>query len=396
MMGKIQKPEMVDRRGEALGGQSWERPLKAIKYFVWHYTATHDSFITNHERYWRDHHGWDRGGYHFYIDRNGVIYQNYDLERITWGVANSNNFTAHVSCEAANGNDYTAAQIKSRELLTRWIMQELPWVQMKGHYEVYNNTSCPGYTKAQLDNFRRILAQPVAQVTGAKVYKVVHGDTLWKIATANKMTVERLKQLNGLTDNLIVPGQELKLDGQSVSSKPNHTLLPLDQIAKEVIDGKFGNGQDRIDRLKAKGYNPFEVQAAVDQILQPKESIEVVAEDVIAGKYGTGDARKRNLEAKGYNYNDIQAAVNRILKYNEPKSEYIYLPADNATWGVYRLNDAPVRANIFARLAPAQFGGLEYKVLRWAQQDVAVIQTEQLGQVKIYVGADTNAQRKWK
>ena len=37
-----------------------------------------------------------------------------------------------------------------------------------------------------------------------------------------------------------------------------------DTIAAEVIAGKWGNGQDRINRLKAAGYNPATIQAKVN------------------------------------------------------------------------------------------------------------------------------------
>ena len=81
--------------------------------------------------------------------------------------------------------------------------------------------------------------------------------------------------------------------------------------------------------------------------------------------------------------------------FNPPtkKKEYIYLPADNATWGVYPLNVQPVAKNIRWRLAPAVNGGLEYEVQYWAMEHVAVIQTEVFGKVQIYVGPDTNAKR---
>lgn len=154
-----------DRRASALGGQSNDRALSAITTIGWHYTAVlrkNRAFITNHEAYWRDTLGWDRGGYHFYIDADGNIYQNYDYERITWGVANNNGYVVHISVEAGNGNDYSQAQIDAREWLTRKIMGDLniPASKVKGHLEIYNNTSCPGYTKAQMDAFRAKLAQP--------------------------------------------------------------------------------------------------------------------------------------------------------------------------------------------------------------------------------------------
>ncbi|MDT8346876.1 MAG: LysM peptidoglycan-binding domain-containing protein, partial [Flavobacteriaceae bacterium] len=44
-----------------------------------------------------------------------------------------------------------------------------------------------------------------------KYHIVQEGDTLYRIATMNKISVEDLKKLNGLTDNNIKPGQKLKV-----------------------------------------------------------------------------------------------------------------------------------------------------------------------------------------
>ena len=43
------------------------------------------------------------------------------------------------------------------------------------------------------------------------------------------------------------------------------------QVAYDVIDGRYGNGQDRINRLRAAGYDPYSIQQIVNYILsQPK------------------------------------------------------------------------------------------------------------------------------
>lgn len=39
-----------------------------------------------------------------------------------------------------------------------------------------------------------------------------------------------------------------------------------------------------------------------------------IAKDVIKGKYGNGDERKKALESLGYNYKEVQAKVNELLK----------------------------------------------------------------------------------
>ena len=45
-----------------------------------------------------------------------------------------------------------------------------------------------------------------------------------------------------------------------------------------------------------------------------RKSVTTVAKEVIAGKWGNGDARKKKLQAAGYDYNAVQKEVNRLLK----------------------------------------------------------------------------------
>ncbi|AXY24896.1 hypothetical protein CL176_02025 [Suicoccus acidiformans] len=170
-MQKFTKPQMTDRRRQALGypshGAYTKRSLSAIKQIVWHYTATTHAgdamdVIKAHEHFWRNTHGWEIGGYHFYIDRQGKIVQNYDLSIVTYGAGRLNPQLVHVCCEASSANNYTKAQIEAREKVTLWLMQELniPASQVKGHKEIpYNSTSCPGYSTTQLNDFRAKLGE---------------------------------------------------------------------------------------------------------------------------------------------------------------------------------------------------------------------------------------------
>lgn len=48
-------------------------------------------------------------------------------------------------------------------------------------------------------------------------------------------------------------------------------------------------------------------------IVSGRKSVTEVAKEVIAGKWGNGNDRKNKLEAAGYNYNQVQAEVNRLL-----------------------------------------------------------------------------------
>lgn len=47
-------------------------------------------------------------------------------------------------------------------------------------------------------------------------------------------------------------------------------LKKIGVVAREVIAGRWGNGQERIDRLTAAGYDAKKVQARVDKLMRPK------------------------------------------------------------------------------------------------------------------------------
>lgn len=106
------------------------------------------------------------------------------------------------------------------------------------------------------------------------------------------------------------------------SPKPAPTPSPKKsntEIAKEVIQGKWGNGAERKKRLEDAGYDYAAVQKEVERLLAgqkkpAKKSVDEVAREVIAGKWGNGAKRVYNLTKAGYNYVAVQKRVNEILK----------------------------------------------------------------------------------
>jgi hypothetical protein len=93
----------------------------------------------------------------------------------------------------------------------------------------------------------------------------------------------------------------------------------VSQIANEIIEGRggWGNGTDRVSRLKKAGYDAKKVQAEVNRLLtpkgetKPKLTVSQVATQVIRGDWGDGAERKSRLTKAGYNYDAVQAEVNR-------------------------------------------------------------------------------------
>lgn len=87
------------------------------------------------------------------------------------------------------------------------------------------------------------------------------------------------------------------------------------QIASEVIDGKWGNGDERVLRLTKAGYNSTTVQKEVNRQLgvNSRKSVGTLAAEVINGDWGDGEARVQRLQAAGYNAKAVQREVNRRL-----------------------------------------------------------------------------------
>ena len=88
-----------------------------------------------------------------------------------------------------------------------------------------------------------------------------------------------------------------------------------EEIAAEVIAGKWGNGTERQKRLSQAGYDYSAIQSIVNKKLSPsKKSVDEIAREVIHGDWGNGTERKNRISAAGYDYSAVQKRVNELLK----------------------------------------------------------------------------------
>lgn len=95
-------------------------------------------------------------------------------------------------------------------------------------------------------------------------------------------------------------------------SRANKTV---DEMAQEVLAGKWGNGADRKKQLTDAGYDYDTIQARVNELVAQKnrKTADELAREVIAGKWGNGQERKDKLTAEGYDYAAVQKRVNELL-----------------------------------------------------------------------------------
>lgn len=78
-----------------------------------------------------------------------------------------------------------------------------------------------------------------------------------------------------------------------------------------VIEGNYSNSvKIRQIKVNAKTIRGF----GVPKYSTTNKSIDSIAKEVIQGKWGNGEIRKQKLTASGYDYNAIQKRVNELLK----------------------------------------------------------------------------------
>lgn len=112
-------------------------------------------------------------------------------------------------------------------------------------------------------------------------------------------------EVRNTSDVRIDPTEYLNSDLPNSQSVPTKSV---EELAQEVIAGKYGNGEDR---KKALGDRYAEVQARVNEILAPapKPSVDILdlVRKAIRGDFGNGENRKSAL---GSNYDEVQRQVN--------------------------------------------------------------------------------------
>lgn len=130
----------------------------------------------------------------------------------------------------------------------------------------------------------------------------------------------KVNGISGRVDMNYLYNEDIIIESGSTDTSDKKST---DEIAQEVIDGKWGNGDTRKSKLEKAGYDYNEIQNRVNEILSEqskKKSITEVAKDVINGKYGNGENRKKKLEAEGYDYDQVQSKVNQLLGANVTKT----------------------------------------------------------------------------
>ena len=139
-------------------------------------------------------------------------------------------------------------------------------------------------------------------------------------------------------------------------------VIRSNKVAGVVCDQDYAL-KDYPKIIKDKGLNGYG-KTAVKPPVKPVKSLAEIAKEVIEGKWGNGTERKEKLSKAGYDYNTVQKEVNKLLK--PPVKEVIYIVQRGDT-----LNSI---ANKFGTTADklASKNGIKNKNLIYAGQKIKI------------------------
>lgn len=261
----------------------------------------------------------------FGVDKTGRVGQFTEVTDYAWAVGNTQGNMSSISIEMSNSElapNWTVGEVtwKAAARLAGWLFAKVIGVRPTSGNLFYHHhwyaTACAGpymdkiygqvlaAAQASYDHFTA--AKPTTPTPSRKSNTQLAAE-VWtgKWGTGE----ERVQKLTAAGyDAKAVQALVDKGVGKPATAT---TRKSVQQLATEVLAGKWGNGADRQRQLKAAGYSYVAVQAEVDRRLGGRKSNAEIAMEVIAGKWGNGEDRVNRLRNAGYDPAAVQAEVNR-------------------------------------------------------------------------------------
>ncbi len=120
-----------------------------------------------------------------------------------------------------------------------------------------------------MDGFRKAVYAEMNKAASTTTPTENNGETktLYRVQTG---AFSKKENATALSDKLKKAGFDTYITTNSgtavsVDTKPQKTV---DELAREVINGKWGNGTDRKNRLTAAGYDYSAIQKRVNELLK--------------------------------------------------------------------------------------------------------------------------------
>lgn len=417
--------KITDRRNISMGGGD-KRAKSRVTHIARHHSGVNvDQSMSILEGYWKNAHGWKTGGYHVVIHMDGSVDWNYDYDTISNGVGNHNSYIFNISV-LGNGK-FTAAQEKSWTIVCKEAQRELgiPTNNVWGHKEfaghAYN--SCPGIdmntVRAALNSGKPVAGsnttpdtnlKPTGKTikvgtqakqwqTGSDIPKFVIGGT-YDVLEEKAVNQSRSKKAYLIGKGEIATGWLLEQDVDGFKGTSTATPVTSGKLEEDGIPGYdtysalqkyFGTPVDGILSVPSPMVRKLQelVGAPVDGVMGP---VTIKAMQAFFGTPVDGILSSPSSAV----IKEIQKRLNAgnlgTKKIAAPaKNKHVYLPKSAKTWRVYKTSGPYTTGREVGFLAPAQYGGLNYEIIKTLATDVYEIKTGAFGNVAIYAAKSTGA-----
>lgn len=278
---------------------------------------------------------------HFNVDGNGTVAQYVEMNEYAWSTGSTNGNRDSISiehCNSATGGDWPVSEVtwRSGARLAGWICAKVIGERPSASnivvpHSYWKATACPGpYMNRMMGQFISVAQQaydffkgggsspPSPPSSGGKSVSQLADEVIAGQWGNNPDRANRLRAAG--YDPAAVQAEVNRKLGGGGSPAPAPSGKTNDQLAQEVLNGAWGNGDERERRLTEAGYNYAAIQAVVNRRLGSgapaahRPDLAEVARQVIRGQWGNGVDRRRRLEGAGYNYAAVQAEVNKQLR----------------------------------------------------------------------------------
>lgn len=273
--------------------------------------------------------------FHFAVDDKEVV-QGLPINRNAfhagdgaYGNGNRKAIAIEICYSKSGGARFTQAEENAAKFVAQFLKERGWGIDKVTKHQDYDGKYCPHRT---LDmGWQRFLDKVKAAMDGSDIVMPTQEPSSINSTTQNKKSNEEIadevilgKWGNGAerVEKLRNAGYDYNAIQAIVNARFNKPATPAKKsneiIATEVINGMWGNGLDRKTRLTNAGYDYNSVQTIVNQrfgktSVPTVKTNEQIADEVIAGKWGNGQDRKERLYKAGYDYGVVQGIVNKKL-----------------------------------------------------------------------------------
>ena len=179
----------------------------------------------------------------------------------------------------------------------------------------------------------------------------LHGGTTESVKNYFVSRMQYFASLGSTVDEMLgqvssEPTVQETIKAEKPTQQPSGSGKSVDEVAQEVLQGVWGNGQERYDRLESAGYDAQAVQNRVNDLLNggttsennsASTDLDTVANEVLQGVWGNGQERYDRLTNAGYDAQAVQDRVNSLLsgEYTQSNSTNLDSVANEVIQGLW-------------------------------------------------------------